>query len=138
MKKAVIPQGYSQLIADLASLIEQGRRFAVRYAHTAHVVTYWLVGRRIVEYEQKGKRRAQYGEATVQRISNDLTKKFGRGFSLPQLKNIRKFYLLYPEKSYTLSSQSGSAIREKLLARFPLSWSNYCELIYAGVPRPQG
>jgi len=129
MKKTVAPHGYSQLIGDLSSLIERGRRFAVRYVNTALVVTYWLMGRRIVEYEQKGKKRAEYGETTLRKLADDLTNKFGRGFSLPQLKNIRQFYLLYSKKSYTLSSQSGSIIPEKFLVRFPLSWSHYCELM---------
>lgn len=130
------------LITDLASLIEQGRKTAVQYVNTALAVTYWLMGRRIVEFEQKGKQRAKYGEATSRRISEDLTKKFGKGFSLPQLKNIRKFYLTYTEKSYTassqlkqktksqtLSSQSVVIIPNTLSAQFPLSWSHYCLLM---------
>jgi len=71
MKKTVAPHDYSQLIGDLSSLIEQGRRFAVRYVNTALVVTYWLMGRRIVEYEQKGKKRAEYGETTLRKLADD-------------------------------------------------------------------
>jgi hypothetical protein len=126
MKNLPAPQTYTSLVAELSSLIKQGRRTAVRYVDTTLAVTYWLVGRRIVQYEQKGKARAEYGESTLYKLADDLTKKFGRGFSLPQLKNIRQFYLLYSGKSYTLSSQSDP---EKLLARFPLKWSHYCELM---------
>lgn len=57
MKKDIKPQPYSTLITDLASLIEQGRKTAVRYVNTALVATYWFMGRKIVEYEQKGKER---------------------------------------------------------------------------------
>ena len=57
MKKDIKTQNYSTLITELASLIEQGRKTAVRYVNTALVATYWLVGRRIMEYEQKGKER---------------------------------------------------------------------------------
>jgi len=53
---------YSKLITDIASLIEQGRKTTVRYVNTVLVATYWLIGRRIVEYEQKGKERAEYGK----------------------------------------------------------------------------
>jgi len=106
MKKIIKTNNYSDLITDLTSLIEQGRKAAVRYVNTALVATYWLMGRRIVEFEQKGKVRAEYGESTLKKISEDLTKKFGKGFSFPQLKNIRQFYLTYSEKSYTLSSES--------------------------------
>jgi len=114
----------------------------VRQVNTTLCVTYWLMGRRLVEYEQKGEERAKYGEATLRKISDDLMKKFGKGFSFPQLKNIRQFYLTYPEKSYTLSSQLGQvtksqtlssqsavAISNTLCAKFPLSWSHYCLLM---------
>jgi len=109
MKKIIKLQNYTTLISDLAVLIEQGRKTAVRYVNTALVATYWLMGRRVVEYEQKGKGRAEYGERTLRKISADLTEKFGKGFSFPQLKNIRQFYLTYAEKGYTLSSQLNKA-----------------------------
>lgn len=105
MKKVTKPLTYSTLITALASLIEQGRKTAVRYINTALVATYWLIGRRIVEYEQKGKERAEYGEATLRKVAEDITKRFGKGFSFPQFKNIRQFYLTYPEKGYTVYSQ---------------------------------
>lgn len=133
---------YLSLISDLALLVEAGRKAAVRYVNTALTGTYWLMGKRIVEYEQKGKKRAAYGEATLQRLSEDLTQRFGKGFSLPQLKNVRLFYLTYPEKSYTLSSQlnnvekgqtsSSQSVAPKPATpweRFPLSWSHYSLLM---------
>lgn len=73
MKKIIREHIYSSLITDLASLIEQGRKVAVRYVNTALVATYWLIGRRIVEYEQKGKERAEYGRSLLKKISADLT-----------------------------------------------------------------
>jgi hypothetical protein len=145
MSKAIKKATYSTLITDLASLIEQGRKAAVRYVNTALVTTYWLIGRRIVEYEQKGKERAEYGEAVLKKISEDLTRKFGKGFSFPQLKNIRQFYLTYPEKGYTLCSESQSKqkgyplfiqseISHTLSAKFTLSWSHYCLLMRLDEP----
>ena len=105
MKKNPKTQNYSSLITDLASLIEQGRKTAVRYVNTALVATYWLMGRRIVEYEQKGKERAEYGEELLERISKDLSSRFGKGFSLRNLRNMRSFYLLFPIQQ-TLSAES--------------------------------
>lgn len=138
MRKVNKVQHYSSLITDLASLIEQGRKAAVRYVNTALVATYWLMGRRIVNYEQKGKERAEYGEATLKRISEDLTLKFGKGFSFPQMKNIRQFYLAYPEKGYTPSSQLHKTQKSQTPSSqsladtsytLPLSWSHYCLLM---------
>ncbi|MBI3752863.1 MAG: DUF1016 domain-containing protein [Deltaproteobacteria bacterium] len=145
MKKNIKTQNYSTLITDLASLIEQGRKTAVRYVNTALVATYWLMGKRIVEHEQKGQERAEYGETTLRRLSEDLTKRFDKGFSFPQLKNIRQFYLAYQKKGYTVSSQfnkieksytlSGqSEISHTLSAKFPLSWSHYCLLMRLDEP----
>src|SRR3990172_10475956 len=105
MKKGIKTQNYSTLITDLASLVEQGRKTAVRYVNTALVATYWFMGRRIVEYEQKGKKRAEYGEALLERISKDLSPKFGKGFSERNLELMRKFYLAY-SISQTLSAKS--------------------------------
>jgi len=62
MKEIGNKQTYSNLITDIAKLIEQGRKVAVQYVNTALVTTYWLMGRRIVEFEQKGKERAEYGK----------------------------------------------------------------------------
>ena len=105
MKQPIKKHSYSSLITDLASLIEQGRKTAVRYVNTALVSTYWLIGRRIVEYEQKGEKRAEYGEALLERLSNDLLPRFDKGFSLRNLRNMRSFYLLFPIRQ-TLSAES--------------------------------
>ena len=80
MRKFTKTRNYSYLITELAFFIEQGRNVAVRYVNTVLVATYWLMGRRIVEYEQKGKERAEYGKSLLKRISDDLTKQFGKGW----------------------------------------------------------
>src|SRR3990172_9328363 len=111
MKEIITLQEYSHLITDLASLIEQGRKAVVRYVNTALVATYWLVGRRVVEYEQKGKERAEYGEELLKRLSGDLTKQFGKGWGEAHLRAVRQFYLIYGdiEKRYTLCSETEGA-----------------------------
>jgi predicted nuclease of restriction endonuclease-like (RecB) superfamily len=152
MKKITKTQTYSTLITDLASLIEQGRKAAIRYVNTALVTTYWLMGRRIVEYEQKGKERAEYGELLLERISKDLSMRFGKGFSLRNLRNMRTFYLLFPIRQ-TLSAESPKdrngqtlsaeltgkshmlpEISETLFWKFSLSWSHYCLLMRLDEP----
>lgn len=147
MTKTIENGHYSTLIADLDVLIEQGRKAAVRSINMALVSTYWLIGRRIVEFEQKGKERAEYGEATLRRIAEDLTRKFGKGFGFSQMKMIRQFYLAYPGKSRTLSGQSvqsekgqtlsgqlSATDRNDISVRFPLSWSHYCLLVRIDEP----
>jgi len=135
VKKISKTQKYSKLITDLASLIEQGRKVAVRYVNTALVGTYWLMGRRIVEYEQKGKERAEYGEKLLQKLSHDLNKRFGRGFSPDNLEAMRRFYLSYPIQISETSSRK--LVKQKsetssrnfqihtLIKSFTLSWSHY-------------
>jgi len=99
---------YSSLVTDLASLIDQGRKTVVRYVNTALVATYWLMGRRIVEYEQKGKERAGYGGSLLKKLAIDLTKRFGKGFGYINLNLMRQFYLTYPPEKIlqTVSKES--------------------------------
>jgi len=117
MKDIYKTRKYSNLITDLSSLIKQGRKAAVRYVNTALVVTYWLIGKRIVGFEQKGKNRAEYGEALLKKLSIDLTQRFGKGWGLTSLKTIRQFYLTYSkviQKGHTLCDQlpSRSSLRK--------------------------
>ena len=79
--------------------------------------TYWQIGKEIIEFEQGGKNRAEYGESTIKQLSDDLTRQFGKGFSYRNLQQIKKFYSCF-EKVQTVSAQS-----------FPLSWSHYVRLI---------
>ncbi|MFA4910082.1 MAG: PDDEXK nuclease domain-containing protein [Desulfobacteria bacterium] len=139
MTKAIKKENYSSLITELASLIEQGRMAAVRYVNTALVATYWLMGRRIVEYDQKGKEKAEYGKELLQKLSQDLNKRFGRGFSPDNLEAMRSFYLNYPinisetvsrkleeQNSETVSRNSEITLAiHPLTERFTLSWSHY-------------
>jgi len=127
---------YSQLVKNLSSVIEEGRKIAVRQINTVLIATYWLIGTRVVEYEQSGKVRAHYGEETLKKLAQELTKKYGNGFGFANLKNIRQFYLTYRqtgfapssqralEKGYALRSQFPYLLRE-ISAQFQLSWTHY-------------
>ena len=121
MKRVAKAQNYSSLITDLASLIEQGRKAAVRYVNTALVTTYWLIGRRIVEFEQKGKERAEYGEELLTRLADDLSLRFGKGFSKSNLFMMRAFCLAYSERQIF---QTLSGISETQIRKFPLGGLN--------------
>lgn len=82
---------YSHLFGNISSLLEEARRKTVRQINTVMVETYWQVGRLIVEEEQKGQEKAKYGEYLIKKLSQDLTKKFGRGFDVANVWNIRQF-----------------------------------------------
>ncbi|NJO12461.1 MAG: DUF1016 domain-containing protein [Gammaproteobacteria bacterium] len=83
--------------------------------------TYWQVGRRIVEFEQAGHARAEYGERTLSRLASELTALHGQGFSVRNLQDMRLFYLGWPIQQ-TVSAKSE-------LPRFPLPWSAYVRLL---------
>src|ERR1035437_79430 len=88
----VSSRDYGQLVSDISSLLEQARRGAARSVNAILTATYWEIGRRIVEHEQGGKARAEYGEKLVKDLSRDLTARFGRGFSRQGLQKMRVFY----------------------------------------------
>jgi len=109
-------------------------------------VTYWEIGRRIIEFEQKGRKRAEYGKNLLENLSRDLTAKCGRGFGVNNLERMRLFYLSYPsenisptpsgksesKRSLNILSEksptvSGILKYQELAHRFPLSWSHYVE-----------
>lgn len=102
---------YPGLVKDLTGLLDAARRASARAVNAVMTATYWEIGRRIVEFEQHGERRAEYGAEFIERLSADLTRRFGRGFSRPNLQRFREFYLHFPLKEIgsTLSSQSTPA-----------------------------
>lgn len=150
---------YSGLVGGIGELLETARRASARSVNVIMTATYWEIGRRIVEFEQGGEKRAEYGDELLTRLANDLTRKFGRGFSRYNLGRFRQFYSAYPcdqiratpslESSATpilqslpaQSSQTG--IRQTLSAKspaptfglpdlaraFPLPWSHYVLLL---------
>jgi len=100
------PENIQALTAKLRELIRTSRQFVVRSVNTVQVLTNFEIGRHIVEFEQQGKRRAEYGRNLLKKLSNDLTAEFGKGFSEANLKLMRQFYLLYHDRiSQTLSDK---------------------------------
>ncbi|MBN1903106.1 DUF1016 family protein [Candidatus Sumerlaeota bacterium] len=99
---------YTELFDDITLLLESARRISAKAVNAIMTATYFEIGRRIVEYEQRGEKRAAYGEKLLKRLSTDLGKRFGRGFGVDNLQRFRAFYLIYPQElnSATLSRKS--------------------------------
>jgi len=91
-----VESAYGIVLNDIAGLIAAARSAAARSVNCIMTATYWLIGRRIVEFEQGGETRAQYGEELLKRLSTDLSARFGRGFGVDNLQRFRAFYLAYP------------------------------------------
>lgn len=134
MHKQITPNKYTSLIKRLADIINSARTTTVRQINKAQVIAYYEIGREIVEFEQKGKSRAEYGDKLLKKLSQDMTSKFGRGFSTTNLKMMRLFYQAFPIRQ-TLSDESLTSV-ESTSWQTPsvefdpqLSWSHYCELL---------
>lgn len=116
------------LYKNISGYIYSARQNVVRSINSEQVKAYWLIGRDIVEEEQKGKGRAEYGAFIIEELSSRLTKEFGNGFSARTLIDIRKFYLTYsPEKTHALRAQS-----EMPEFSNNLSWTHYRALMSEG------
>lgn len=97
----------ASLFTDVLQILLTARQKAYSAINTAMVEAYWLMGKRIVEEEQQGELKANYGEAILKNLSIALSTEFGKGFSYANLRNFRQFYLTYPENSncYALRSK---------------------------------
>lgn len=118
----------TKFFSQIVDLLQSARSKVVRTINQTMVITYFEIGRMIVEEEQGGKERADYGKQILKELSKVLTNDFGKGFSVDNLENMRRFYLVYG-KSETLSRISENAISETSSQNFTLSWSHYLKLI---------
>ncbi|MCM8831946.1 MAG: PDDEXK nuclease domain-containing protein [Candidatus Omnitrophica bacterium] len=105
---------YIDLVNSIGKFLESARKQVARFVNNILVKTYWEIGRRIVEYEQRGEEKAEYGSELLSRLSNDLSSKYGKGFSKSNVYLMRLFFLKY-QKFQTASGK--------------LSWSHYVELL---------
>lgn len=113
--KNEIPKEFG-LLENIRGLLASARQNVLRQVNTTMTRTYFEIGRLIVEDEQKGKSRAEYGDYTLEDLSCKLTIEFGRGFSVRNLRLMRRFYIVF-------------SIRQTLSAEFKLSWSHYLFLM---------
>ena len=89
---------YQSVISDIKDIIVAGRNSAYKAVSVAMIKTYWNIGRRIVEQEQAGESRAEYGKRMISVLADELTKEFGLGFSSRNLQYYRKFYVLFSDE----------------------------------------
>lgn len=129
------PEGYSGIQGEIVALLQAARQAIARNVNAAMTATYWEIGRRIVEFEQRGDERAGYGDVLIERLSKDLTRRFGRGFSPQNLAQMRAFYRAWPSEAifqtpsgkFTPTGEAGDW--SALAGRFPLPWSAYVRLL---------
>lgn len=142
----------AQFIRDIQTIVYTAKQKAYQAADLFQVAANWLVGRRIVEQEQHGRERAEYGKRIIELASEALTAEYGKGYSLTQIKNFKRFYLLFRDLDIqqtplaestrigqTLSDQSSALIPSKsqtpsdqfeIRYNIPnLSWSHYERLL---------
>lgn len=93
---AKISATQSQLLRDISQILITARQSIVQTVNNAMVQAYWHVGRLIVEYEQKGESKAEYGAQQLEYLAEKLQADFGKGFDERNLRNMRRFYLTYP------------------------------------------
>lgn len=105
---------YNQLLNSIGLTIEQARQDAVKAVNTELVKANWEIGRHIVQFEQRGQERAEYGSELLAKLSKDLRQRYGKGFGRRNILDMRRFYLAY-QKWQTVSAK--------------LSWSHYIALI---------
>ena len=143
--------GGDRLAEQIAVLIENAKQHIVTAVNSTMVVAYYEIGRMIVEHEQKGEQRAAYGKGLLKELSKRLTNRFGRGFSVDNLENMRRFYSTYSnevisetasresvaQKSETLSriSETAPTNLQTLSVKFTLSWSHYLFLMRITNPK---
>ena len=118
-KDVVLPEvvrsaTYPELVATLGDLVVRARAKVAKTVNQASVMTYWQMGRYIVEYEQNGADRAKYGAEILTRLSHDLTVRCGRGFGKSNLVYMRKLYRAFPKG---------------MTASYQLTWSHYLEIL---------
>jgi predicted nuclease of restriction endonuclease-like (RecB) superfamily len=130
----------TKFFSQVVDLLQSARSKVVHTVNQTMVLTYFEIGRILVEQEQGGKERADYGKQILKELSKVLTKEFGKGFSSTNLKQMRQFYLIYSigqtpsdqsenAKQQTLSDESKNGISETLSRNFNLSWSHYLKLM---------
>jgi len=109
-----------ELYSRIHSHLSRAKENVLRSIDTELLITYWNIGKEIVEEEQKGYKRAEYGKALIQNISDRLTKEFGKGYGKSTLNDMRKFYITYPDFENIFHT-----VRGKLMMHSQLSWAHY-------------
>lgn len=129
----IIKNKYSELLSNIGSTLQKARENAFKAINVELVYANWEIGKYIVEFEQQGKKRADYGSKLLIRLSSDLKKGYGKGFSRSNLQLMRIFYEKYPQFGIVGKSQIRQTVSGKSQIRQTstgvLSWSHYSELL---------
>ena len=104
MKSVKAKPNYNKLLADIGVTIETARQNAVKAVNTELVKANWEIGRHIIEFEQQGNERAEYGTDLLARLSKDLKLRYGKGFGRRNILDMRRFYLAF-SKWQTVSAK---------------------------------
>ncbi len=146
MKKPIVKTDeldaqYQSIFGDVSSIIDEARQTAARSVNAVMTAAYWMIGQHIVEFEQSGEERAEYGAALIKRLAEDLTQRFGRGFGAVNLSQMKRFYLLWPSErilqtpseklgdAENMPATSAESSLTSIASRFPLPWSAYVRLL---------
>jgi len=121
----------NKFLKQVVDLFRNAKKNMEKTVNMTMVYSYYEAGRMIIEEEQQGKERAEYGKYIIKKLSEGLTKEFGSGFSIDTLKLMRRFYVVFSEDSIgeTAFPQSEKLPRTKEGRKFYLSWSNYITLM---------
>jgi len=117
------------LLSDIRDLILSARRAAVHSIDLLQVLTNFEIGHRIIEHEQQGAERAEYGKALLKDLSTELTAEFGRGFSRSNLEYMRKFYLAYKDRALAISQMPSGKLADERKGQPPFCESSKAELL---------
>jgi predicted nuclease of restriction endonuclease-like (RecB) superfamily len=132
-RKITTTDPYEPLLSGIVALLEESRRAVGRTINSILTSAYWEIGRRIVEEEQRGRRKANYGDQLIEHLAGDLTARFGKGFSRTNVFQMRQFYLAFREIVQAPSEQSSAGATVQTMSgqlpSFPLSWSHYVRLL---------
>ncbi len=156
------PPGYGKVLASISELLIRARHSTAQAINSILTATYWEIGRRVVEFEQRGQVRAAYGERLWKRLADDLTARHGRGFSKSNIALMRAFYLQWeifqtPSGKFAAQAkdtpfsqlpagsadepadmQLAAAESSDLTGAFRLPWSHYVELLAVENPNARG
>jgi len=108
MKDNRLDAHYGSIFGDISKIIDIAKGSAARSVNCIMTAAYWVIGRRILEFEQRGAERADYGEELLKKLSHDLTLRYGRGFAKSNLYQMRSFYMSYLDIFQTSSGKSDS------------------------------
>jgi len=135
---AGLDERFGSVLGDISTIVDEARRTAARSVNRVMTAAYWLIGRRIVEFEQEGETRAEYGEQLIERLAADLSAYYGRGFSIRNVWQMKAFYLAWPipqtpsaqsQANRILQTPSAESSLSDIASKFSLPWSAYIRLL---------